>query len=85
MVRVYPREESVPQFWDGGGAFWAGSNDGQTWEAIAILYVVDVSKLNPDGEWVTFLLPNKTPKFRFYRLNIVDPYFLALAEIELFN
>src|SRR3990170_1223593 len=85
MVRVYPREESVPQFWDGGGAFWAGSNDGQTWEAIAILYVVDVSKLNPDGEWVTFLLPNKTPKFRFYRLNIVDPYFLALAEIDLFN
>jgi len=46
---------------------------------------VDVSKLNPDGEWVTFLLPNKTPKFRFYRLNIVDPYFLALAEIDLFD
>lgn len=85
MVRVIPREKSVPQFWDGGGAFWAGSNDGHTWEPIAILYVVDISKLNPDGEWIAFLLPNKTPKFRYYRLNIVDPYFLSLAEIELLN
>lgn len=79
MLRILPRRGYL---WKGNNAVWEGSNDGHTWQTITTLQMKKL-KLRND-RWVSFVLP-KAHAFRYYRLKIADPFFLSLAELEVFN
>lgn len=80
ILRIKPREDHTLQLWDGNKAVFRASDDGTTWESLAVL---ELDRTSVRDDWINFQILSPKPH-RYYQLSIQDDTFFALGKMELY-